>query len=828
MNKQKESSTRSQNNKAPVKRKTHRRKSRSSRHKSPFFLFLTLLIAFAGISTAVFFIRPIDLFSRYIALTDTIEMVLTEKYNILQTNGFLANTGDDLNAKNFLHRLQERGYTRVNHHPKMAGTFNIEGNILYLYTHANQGLSSGKRYKFTLQKSILTSISSAADSTLLESLAFPPLNLTYFIDSVWEIRTPVSYDEIPEDLINAVIATEDQSFFSHYGVDVKGIIRATLSNLQAGRVVQGGSTITQQLVKVLSKNDERSLSRKLREAILALMVDYQYSKQEILTAYLNNVYLGHASPFELRGIAAASDYILGKDLKNLNLKECAIIAGLIRSPNSASPLRNHSFAAQRTQTVLNQMANMGDSLAAETQVKDKLIRIKHKSILHKMSWYFDQIAKEIKLRKLDTSDHTRHLTIQTPLDPWMQISATKVLKQQLNKLDPVSANKQKPLQGATVILDPYSGGVKALVGGRDYLKNSFNRAVDAQRPMGSLIKPFIYLTALGGIDAAGFITQADTVNDSPITVGQGKSKWKPHNYDKKYLGKITIRKALADSRNIPAVKIGQRIGVEKFLPVLRKTGITEIQQAYPSIFLGAVETSPLKIAGSYATIANGGNFTKPHLINKIFKDDTLIYFQQPAQALFSPATCYIMTDMLQNALNNGTGKRSRKYGFTHLGAGKTGTTNAGRDSWFAGYTNSLVTVTWVGKDNNSPTKLTGSSGALKIWSSTMQDILGQGRDKDFTTPTGIETAEINSATGQKASLFDTNVESMAFILGTAPTAIDNNEYIRQQFVAIKKTLHLENLKKTHKTLLKGGSENISDYTSWMSEQYEKTKNWLTQ
>lgn len=706
---------------------------------------------------------------QYSELARLMDRILANRYHKVLTAPFVLKQGADLDAARFLVRLNELGYRRNSDKNCRAGEFFTDGGELYLCLHPRMN-GSPTRIVLYFKGSVVSRIIDLKTGRELDSISLEPLALTSFIDRIWEIRVPVSYGQIPRDLINAVLATEDQKFFHHPGVDGIGILRAAWVNFRAGHVVQGGSTITQQLVKTLLHRRERSLEKKYEEALLALALEWRYSKKQLLTAYLNNVYLGTSAPFEIRGMGAAAQYIFGKNLEDLDLAECALLGGLIRSPNSASPFRHPEKAKERAATVLDQMARLGDRLAGEISAGKRLPRIRYQGLLHQQSWFFDQLEKELKLKRfLPARFAEGQLIIHTTLDPWIQATAYRKLQQVTARLERRKKLAKNSLQGGIVVVDPATGGIRALVGGRDYLKSPFNRAVLARRQIGSLIKPFIYLAALGGMDVHGVLTQATLLNDHPLRINNGGRVWKPHNYDRKYKGYITARRALVESRNIPAILVGQKVGLAKIVSLIQELGINEHPARVPSLFLGACESSPVRMAGAFAAIANGGKKTVSHLVRTVFRDGKKIWTARRPEPVLAPAPCFVVTDMLRQVMLTGTARRSGTMGFHQIAAGKTGTTNRLRDSWFAGYTPSLVTVCWVGRDDHKPSRLTGSTGALPLWVAIMKTILGASKPEPFTATGAVEFAGIDPRNGKRAVSSTPGQVTMAFVRGTVPS-----------------------------------------------------------
>lgn len=802
----------------------------------PRKLFRSMLLVFSlclvfVVGVMAYYSRPA--LSQYNQLTHLIDRLLENRYHELVTPSFRIHTGMDLDSAKLINRLTELGYQRNRNKTCPAGSFFVDGGELFLTLKGQQAEKNTRKlpmrkFLIHLDGNVVKKITNVDTGKEVAGISLEPLVLTSFIDRIWEIRIPKTYNHIPKDLINAVLATEDQKFFHHPGVDALGIIRAAWINYRAGAIRQGGSTITQQVVKILLQRRERSMEKKYTEALLALALERRYSKQELLTIYLNNVYLGQAAPFEIRGMGAAANYLLGKDLEELDLKECALLAGLIRSPNSASPIRNPKKAATRTKTVLHQLHQLGDPLAGEISIGKKLRRIRRQGLLHQQSWFFDELEKELKkMRILPARFADGQLVIHITLDPWLQTIACRNLRKTIPRLEKKKKMAPGSLQGATVILDPETGGVLSLVGGTSYLRAPFNRAVAAQRQIGSLIKPFVYLAALGGPNVAGRITQATIIKDTPLALNLGGSTWKPHNYDRKYKGAITVRRALVESRNIPAIKVGRMVGLEAITTLIRELGINDNPPRVPALLLGAIESTPLRMAGAYSVLANGGSRVYPHLVAAVERDGRIVYRGPQPQPMLAPGPCFVVTDILREVMVSGTARASRRLGFHQLAAGKTGTTNRLRDAWFAGYTPSLVTVCWVGRDNNKPSRLTGGSGALPLWVAVMKDILGQGKSQKFRKPPSVFFADIDTRNGLLATSGVKSSAKMAFVRGTEP-----NRYSTATVAATRQSkpkLRPVARKQQQTTEARQSRRHIPARRQdrpWLFKQFKKTADWF--
>ncbi len=513
--------------------------------------------------------------------------------------------------------------------------------------------------------------------------------------------TPLHYEDLPPALIQAVLATEDRRFFSHPGVDLRGIARAAWANLRAGGVVEGGSTITQQLAKNLFLTPERSFKRKIQEALLALWLERRFSKQELLAIYFNRVYLGAGT----YGADAAARRYFGKPVGELSLAECAMIAGLLKAPPRFNPAADPAAARARTAEVIDNMVEAGfiDAAAAEGAKLAPLDlvgpRVAGGSARYAADWVVSRAADYIGTVAGD-------IVITTTIDPQMERAAGDVLAAALAG----EGMERNAHQGAIVAMAP-DGAVMAMVGGADYSASQFNRAVQAQRQPGSAFKLFVYLAAL----EAG-MRPDDVVIDQPVTI-QG---WSPGNFDGDYRGAVSLRQALADSINTVAADVAWRVGMKNVVGLAHRLGITAELPPLPSLALGTTEVTPLELTAAYAALANQGNIAWPYVITHIATREGQVLYQRqtmPQQRVLDPAVVAGMVDMLAANIQTGTGKAAA---IDRPAAGKTGTSQDYRDAWFVGFTRGLVTGVWVGNDNNTPMdRVTGGGLPARIWSEFM-------------------------------------------------------------------------------------------------------------
>lgn len=508
----------------------------------------------------------------------------------------------------------------------------------------------------------------------------------------------IEFKDIPQNLVNAVLATEDRRFYNHFGVDPLGLVRAMYVNIREGGVVQGGSTITQQLAKNLFLSHERTLKRKIQEAMLAIWLEHQLTKDEILSAYLNRVYLGSGT----YGIDAAAELYFDKEPKDMTLRESAMIAGLLKAPSRYSPRRNPTLANERADVVLQAMADAG--YITEEQAKG-LSNVPPKppqkpSTANAERYFTDWIVDGLDdLIGTPETDLIVHTTLYSDIQNVAQAAISDTLAKE--------GGDKKIGQGAAIIMS-HDGAVLALVGGRDYNKSQFNRITQAQRQPGSSFKPFVYLTALEN----GWNPQS-TIVDEPITQG----RYRPSNFGNEYYGLVNLETALTYSLNTVAVRLTKDLGVDKVIETARRMGIISKLPPDLSMALGTASISPLELAAAYAVIANGGYRVFPYGITKIVDKDGKQYYQRPSKTVtrqvVSTRHIYELQSMMRSVVEKGTG-RGAAPGFP--AAGKTGTSSDFRDAWFAGFTNKLVGIVWVGNDDNSPmVKVTGGSTPARIW-----------------------------------------------------------------------------------------------------------------
>lgn len=505
----------------------------------------------------------------------------------------------------------------------------------------------------------------------------------------------IRLNELPSYVPDAIISTEDRRFYAHFGFDIVAFTRAMLTNIFMGRYAQGGSTITQQVAKNLFLTSQKNIKRKTQELLLAFWLEHKFSKEQILTLYLNRVYLGAGT----YGIEAASQKYFQKSSRDMNLLEAAIIAGMLKAPSRYNPIASAERAKARAKVVLQNMVN-NDALT-ERQMKYALTLPVGEDKSYKVQgadYFADWVYREVNDY---IGERDNDIYVYTTLDQKIQENAEKILREAV-----LAAKNRNVSEGAVVVLNK-SGEVKAMVGGIDYRKSQFNRAVTALRQPGSAFKPFVYLTALQN----GW-KREDRIDDVPLSIG----KWKPENYDKKYHGSVTLDEALMKSLNLATVNLSESLSRKDIIRTAKKMGISTPVENTPSLALGTFEVKVIDMATAYSAIANGGYATWPHAIKEIYTRDGYQLYQREADTenrILDAGAVKDLTKMLEKVISQGTGRRAKIPGFA---AGKTGTTQDYRDAWFVGFTDEYVIAVWVGNDDNSPMKgVTGGTLPAEIW-----------------------------------------------------------------------------------------------------------------
>ena len=590
-----------------------------------------------------------------------------------------------------------------------------------------------------------------------------------------ERRRHVSLESIPPHVSNAVLAIEDRRFWDHPGVDPIGVVRAIVTNLRGDQpYLVGGSTITQQIVKNTFLTPEKTPLRKLQEQFMALVLESRFTKQQILEIYLNDVALGQRGPFAIHGVPEAARIFFGKDVRNLTLAEAATIAGMIQSPSRLNPFRNPERARERRNVVLGVMreADMATADEVTAAIKQPLT-VTPRALENEAPYFVDYASQLVEERFAGLLKADAAVDVYTTLDLHLQRFAQEALAEGITQVDKqLAARKRRGVaQAALVAVDPETGDILAMVGGRGYNQSQYNRAVTAQRQPGSIFKPFVYLAAFEQTAEHGQpnLTPASIVTDEPTTFMDGENEYAPTNFQGEYDGPITLRRALALSRNVVSIKVAEQTGYQNVADLWARTKVGTPAKAYPSIALGVFEVSPVAMAEAYTLFANGGVVRPLRALTRLTENGKVrtLPDEKPRRVAREDVT-YLVVNMMRSVIDEGTAASIRGAGFTLDAAGKTGTTNDLRDAWFAGLTPELLTVVWVGFDNNQPIGLSGSQAALPIWTSFMKRALAGRPNRSFDVPAGITFVDIDKDTGQLATPNCPRVYREAFLAGTEP------------------------------------------------------------
>ena len=615
----------------------------------------------------------------------------------------------------------------------------------------------------------ITQLTNLANHSPLALLRLDPIRIGSFYPAHKEDRILIQLDQVPDALINGLMATEDRDFYHHFGISVRGIARAMWANLRSGKMVQGGSTITQQLVKNLYLSPERSLRRKVHEAIIALILEFRYSKDQILEAYLNEIYLGQDGARAIHGFGLASQFYFNRSLDDLKLHHIALLVAQVRGPGFYNPRSHPEAARKRRDLVLTSMHQQGaitkKQASAAAQKGLDVSRHPHYSA-NRFPAFIDlvrrQLSEEYREKDLTSEGLKIFTTLEMPQQQALEKSVTSTLKQ-LEK-----RRRVNKLQSSAVVTRREGGEVVALVGGRDLRLDGFNRALDMTRQVGSVIKPVIYLTALSEPQRYTITTP---ISDRPVNLKGANGKvWSPQNADRKSHGLVPLHTALERSYNQAAVHLGMDLGLARVVKTVREMGVSRSIKLYPSLLLGAVPMTPLELTQLYQTLAGDGFATPLRAIRAVISGDSRPLRRYPltVRQTVDPAAVYITNTILQQVMRRGTGRSVYSMIPKTLNvAGKTGTTNRGRDSWFAGFSGDYLSVVWVGRDDNKPTGLTGSSGALKVWGSFMKKVSRQ--PVDLIAPESVETIWIDPRSGLRGDKNCPGAVQYPYIKGSAPS-----------------------------------------------------------
>jgi len=667
----------------------------------------------------------------------------------------------------FKEELRAIGYRSTNQLFE-PGQYQQKGNDIYITTRAFQfwdASEPSRMVRVRIRNNQVASIKDVQNNESLALLRLQPKLIGKIYPTHNEDRVLVKLEEVPRTLIEGLIAMEDRQFYEHNGISVRGLLRATLANMRAGEWVQGGSTVTQQLIKNLYLTSDRNLQRKFKEAVMALLLEWHYEKDEILEAYLNEVYLGQDGSRSIHGMGMAARFYFKRPLHELKLHETALLVSLVRAASHYNPRANPERAVERRNLVLQIMAEQGviEPLEAEIAKQANLgVTQKPPARVSPYPAFLKLVRQQLQRDYHEEDLRSEGLQIFTTLDPIVQKQAERAMINGIRKLE--KSNKRvKKLQGAMVVTSSENGEVLAMVNGRNPRFDGFNRPLDAVRQIGSLVKPAVYLTAL---EQSHMYSLVSTLDDVPYEWEDERTGeiWKPRNYDLKPHGRVKMYQALAKSYNLATVHLGMELGLDRVQDTLRKMGIERDFKMYPSTLLGSLSLSPLEVAQMYQTVASSGFSIPVRAIRNVLTHDgkPLQRYALSVEQRFDPEPMYVLHYALQEVVRNSTGRSmAKQFSQSEILAGKTGSTNDLRDSWFAGFSSELLVVTWLGRDDNRPIHLSGGKGAMQVWADFFKASRPQADPPII--PKGIQWRWVNHTNGSWSRRGSRGAVKMPFI-----------------------------------------------------------------
>lgn len=685
--------------------------------------------------------------------------------------------GQQLYADHLEQELKLLSYVKVDKTPTETGQYYRKGDEFQIVTRGFQfaeDMEPPRSIKVSLARGKVTSLA-LANKEALPVMRVEPVLIGNFYPSQNEDRVLVRIKDVSPLLINGLLAVEDKKFYEHQGVNPMAIARAMVTNLKAGQTVQGGSTITQQLVKNFYLTNERSWERKLKEALMALLLELHYNKQEILEAYLNEIYLGQDGSRAIHGFGLAAQFYFNRPIRELKSDQIALLIGLAKGAAFYDPRRFPERALERRNIVLTVMEQEGVLTVAEgAEARKRPLGVsEHRpSGASPFPAYLDLVRTQLQRDYREEDLRSEGLLIFTSMDPIVQLTAEQIVIKRVQQLERANRIPKNKLSGSMIISTVQGGEVIALVGGLDVRYPGYNHALIAQRQIGSLVKPAIYLAAFENKGKYGSL--GERVSDGPVTVKIGRNKyWQPGNYDQRFTGTMTILYALMMSRNTPAVRVGVEVGLDKVIKTLGDLGIKREIPAYPAILLGALELSPFEVQQMYQTLAANGSYSPLKSIRSVMNvsnGKTLTRYPLTVQQVARPESVEMLNFGLHQVTTNGTAKALQGVlpSWKDV-AGKTGTTNDKKDSWFAGFSGQHVMTVWVGRDDSKPTNMTGGTGALKVWADMMKVMPSQ--PLKVGQSSRLIWVDVDAATGLLFNPACGKSVKIPFIRGTQPQKI---------------------------------------------------------
>jgi len=664
--------------------------------------------------------------------------------------------GQKINRELFFRKLKRLGYREVSYEPERKGELRRQGNTLDLFLN-DLVLPGEKRKGFPVRILLnargIVGITHFQGVESIPLLELEPEELMLFFGPEREQRQLISIEKVPTQIQRAFLAAEDAHFYEHHGLDFRGILRAAYTNLRKGGIYQGGSTITQQLAKNYFLTSERTVSRKLKEMILALVMEMMYEKKEILEIYLNEIYFGQKGSVAVNGLGEASYFYFGKSVDELSLAEGATIAGLVRAPNLYSPYVSMERCRERREVVLKNMAKQGWISQAdfESALSSPVRPTGFQAYGKKAPYFIDYLARQIEELYPKDALSRLGLSVFTTLDTQVQEAAEMALSRGLARIEKrkpslIRKEPRKQIQGAIVVLQPKTGYILAMVGGRDYSVSQFNRITQAKRQPGSAFKPFVYLC---GLDR---FSPASRISNIPVTYEVDGKEWSPRNFSPIPEQQMSLRTALAHSVNIATVDLAMKMGLHAVVRTASSFHFSTPLKPYPSLALGAFEVIPLELARAYCAFAADGLLPVPLSLKEVCDENGKILDRRHmnVEEVISPSKAFIMSSLLHSVVEEGTASSLKRLGLSQPAAGKTGTTDDSRDAWFVGYTPDILAMVWVGFDDGTSMRGTGASAALPIWADLMKNMPQYLSGGWFRRPPGVVDRVICSESGQIA------------------------------------------------------------------------------
>jgi penicillin-binding protein 1B len=690
---------------------------------------------------------------------------------------FLIKPDLPLVESHLIERLVRLGYREVTVPLQAPGEFRVAEDGVDIFLHGFPELhmpASGIRVRHD-QGLVRDVVSIEHGGNLFPAYLEPEL-ISGIRGESRQVREWLPLADIPARFVDMLLSIEDRRFYRHLGIDLVAVARAMWTNFERGTVVQGGSTITQQLAKNLFYSPHRTWTRKLKESVAAVVMEAMYSKTDILESYLNEIYLGQVGSVSVYGVREAAHRYFGKRLDELAVEDMALLVGMIKGPNTYSPLKNLPLAKQRRDVVLTRLRDIGTLSDTEwaAAMRAPVLAVPVQDALADAPFFVDFLLRQTE--ELTGTPLPDGVKVFTTLDPVLQHIAGKALAAGLEKLEaahPFLTDGPDRVQAALVAIDPATGGILAMVGGRDYRTSQFNRAVQAKRQPGSLFKPIVYLAAFEARRDLGKgepVTPSTFVVDEPVTFDSGAGAWSPQNYDRQFHGTVTVRKALEQSLNVPAVRLAQTVGLKRIRKLARDLGIRSPVDENLSIALGSTTVSLLEITSAFGALANGGLAVPPRPLQSVAsaEGDQLWHTTPERRQAVSPQAAYLVTSLMKGVVSRGTAAKAAFLGLRGVVAGKTGTTDSYRDAWFVGYTPDLVLGLWIGFDEERPLRLSGAQAALPIWVEVARQVI-PAEARDFPVPQGIVRRDIDPQTGQLATSKCPERVAEVFIEGTEPS-----------------------------------------------------------